>query len=249
MSLAKSVFWVGTYVVHVNDLSFEQTSPYDCPTPRLDGDSLPKFFARGILIVAGSQTVGILFRLPNVRVLSFAQSCSRFGKCVQYCLQIKRRTADDLEHIGGGRLLLKGFAQLVQQPRVLNGDDSLGREVLQQLDLFVCEGPYLLAIDGDHADRPVILEHGHRKHGASTCELKDGKPLRIVGICGLRPNVGNLDRLSRDRSLMQANTRTSANYWFSLPRLGECRRCSIQGNSAVCIAFRKKQYTELRLAD
>src|SRR4030095_6106985 len=78
--------------------------------------------------------------------------------------------------------------------------------------------------------------------------------LRMANRCGslvyaLRPNVGNLDRLSRDRSLMQANTRTSANYWFSLPRLGECRRCSIQGNSAVCIAFRKKQYTELRLAD
>src|SRR5262249_17702988 len=103
--------------------------------------------------------------------------------------------------------------------------------------------------DGDHACRQFIFEHGHRKHGASTCELKDGKPLRIVGICLLRLNVGNLDWLSRDCSLMNANSRTSTNYWFSLPLFGESRRRSIKGNSAVCIAFRKKQYTELGLAD
>jgi hypothetical protein len=48
---------------------------------------------------------------------------------------------------------------------------------------------------------------------------------------------------------MQANARTSTNYRLSLPRFGECRRCSIQSNSAICIAFRTKQYSELRSAD
>jgi hypothetical protein len=38
--------------------------------------------------------------------------------------QIERRAADDLEHVGGGRLLLQGFAQLVQQPRVFDSDVS-----------------------------------------------------------------------------------------------------------------------------
>ena len=54
------------------------------------------------------------------------------------------------------------FAQLVEQPRVLDGDDGLGGEVLHQLDLLVGERPHLLAIDDDGADQLVILEHRHR---------------------------------------------------------------------------------------
>ena len=57
------------------------------------------------------------------------------------------RTADDLQHFRGCRLLLQRFAQLVQQPGVLNGDDRLLGEVLNQLDLLVGERPNLLAKD------------------------------------------------------------------------------------------------------
>ncbi len=60
----------------------------------------------------------------------------RFGKRIQDGLQIESRTANDLEHFGGGGLLLQRFAQLVEQPRVLDGDDGLRGEVLHQLDLL-----------------------------------------------------------------------------------------------------------------
>ena len=36
------------------------------------------------------------------------------------------------------------FAQLVEQPRVLDGDDCLGGEILYQLDLLVREREHLL---------------------------------------------------------------------------------------------------------
>ena len=36
-----------------------------------------------------------------------------------------------------------------EQPRVLDGDDGLGGEVLHQFDLLVCEGTNFLAIDGE----------------------------------------------------------------------------------------------------
>ena len=62
-----------------------------------------------------------------------------FDQRVEYGLQIERRTADDLEHVGGGGLLLQGFAQLVEQPRVLDGDDGLGGESSYQFDLLVGE--------------------------------------------------------------------------------------------------------------
>ena len=70
----------------------------------------------------------------------------RLNQLVEHRLQIEGRAADDLEHVGGGRLLLERFAQLVEQPRVLDGDDSLGSKILYQIDLFVREWTDLLAV-------------------------------------------------------------------------------------------------------
>jgi hypothetical protein len=42
--------------------------------------------------------------------------------------------------------------QLVEQSRVLDGDDGLLREVLNQRDLLVRERANLLAIDDDNAN-------------------------------------------------------------------------------------------------
>jgi hypothetical protein len=47
------------------------------------------------------------------------------------------RAADDLEHVGGGALLLQRFPQLFQRPSVFNRDDSLTREARNQRDLLV----------------------------------------------------------------------------------------------------------------
>ena len=47
------------------------------------------------------------------------------------------------------------FAQLVEQPRVLDGDDGLGGEVRDQLDLLVGERADLLAVDDNRADQLV----------------------------------------------------------------------------------------------
>ena len=85
--------------------------------------------------------------------------------------KLARRAGDDLQHLGGRGLLLQRFgeivgalAQLVEQPRVLDGDDGLGGEVLHQLDLLVGERAHLLAVDDDGADQFVVLEHRHGDH-------------------------------------------------------------------------------------
>ena len=64
---------------------------------------------------------------------------------VEHRPQIAGRTTDDLEHVSGGGLLLQRFAQLVEQSRVLNGDDGLGSEVFDQFDLLIREWPNLKA--------------------------------------------------------------------------------------------------------
>ena len=65
----------------------------------------------------------------NRRHVGLAQPGRRFDQRVEHRLQIEGRAADDLEHVGGGGLLLQRFAQLVEQAGVLDGDDSLGGEI------------------------------------------------------------------------------------------------------------------------
>jgi len=86
-----------------------------------------------------------------------AQTGRRFDQRIEYALQIERRTADDLEHFGGGSLLLQRLAQLVEQACVLDGDDRLGGEVLDQLDLLVGEWAHFLPVDGDRAKERIFL--------------------------------------------------------------------------------------------
>ena len=44
--------------------------------------------------------------------------------------ELARRAVDDLQHLGGGGLLLQCLARLVDEPRVFHCDDRLRSEVL-----------------------------------------------------------------------------------------------------------------------
>ena len=113
----------------------------------------------------------------------------------EHRLQFAGRAADDPQHVGGGGLLLQRFAQLVEQPGVLDGDDGLSGEVRDQLDLLVGERAHLLAVDDDRADQLVLLEHRHGSNGASAGELDDGDAARValaIGVVGRE--VGDVNR-------------------------------------------------------
>jgi hypothetical protein len=75
-------------------------------------------------------------------------------------LKIDGRTADDLEHVAGRGLVFERLfkiggtlAQFSGEPRVFHHDDRLRGEILQQRDLFLREGPDLLAIDKKIAEQ------------------------------------------------------------------------------------------------
>ena len=53
------------------------------------------------------------------------------------------------------------FAQLVEQARVLDGDDGLAGEIGDQFYLPVSEGANLKAVDANDADQLILLEHRH----------------------------------------------------------------------------------------
>src|SRR5262245_16323318 len=108
--------------------------------------------------VACYKWIRIAFRAMNGRAVSFAKPRRRFDQRVEHGLKIEGRAADHLQHVSGGGLLLERFtqivralAQLLEQPRVLDGDDSLTGKILDQLDVLLAEGTNLLAIKDNGA--------------------------------------------------------------------------------------------------
>src|SRR5262245_201113 len=131
-------------------------------------------------------------------MVSLAKLSRRFDQRFEYRLQVKGRAADDLEHIGSGGLLLQRLAQLVEQARVLDGDDGLGSEALDQLDLLVGEWADLLAEDGDSADQFTLFEHRDHEQGPDTSAFDgyDG-PWIAFGVRLPGREIGNVDHLFR----------------------------------------------------
>jgi hypothetical protein len=77
-----------------------------------------------------------------------------------------------------------------------NGDDGLGSEVLDQLDLLSGERPNLLAVNGDGADELVVLKHWNGEIGPGAGEFDQGGDGIIALEIGLlSPEIGNVDRL------------------------------------------------------
>src|SRR5215475_10386772 len=68
-------------------------------------------------------------------VIDPANLCSTLDDSIEYRLHIRRRSANDAEHLGCCRLMLQRLAQfrvalfqLFEQPDVLNGDNRLSGE-------------------------------------------------------------------------------------------------------------------------
>src|SRR5262249_6620697 len=116
----------------------------------------------------------LIVRTRNVSDVGLAKSDRRFDQRIEHHLKIECRPADDLEHVGGGGLLLQRFAQLVEQARVLYGDDGLLGEARHQRDLLVGERAHLLTVEIDGSDQLISFEHWDRDHRPIASQLASG---------------------------------------------------------------------------
>src|SRR5262249_47525193 len=141
---------IGLGIDNMHGPTFKQGSAHDAVTPGLEWDVLKhRYELRRHAVVCDRLEEARLVRTGDMPAVRLAQSNSRLHQRLQHCLQIEGRAADDLEHVGGGGLLLQGFAQvararlyLVEQPHVLDSDDGLVGEGLDQLDLLIGERLY-----------------------------------------------------------------------------------------------------------
>ena len=187
-----------------------------------------------------------------VGLVGIAQPRRRFDQRLQDRLEIEGRAADDLEHVGGGGLLLQRFgqifgalAQLVEQPRVLDGDHRLGGEILHQLDLLVGEGPDFLPVNDDRADQLVLLEHRHESADSRTAELDRAN----FSVAGRQVNAA----WSADDCSVAWHASRGPRRWYRPPGAvyaAICRSPSADGEADIStVAVTQQSPPNLRVAD
>src|SRR5262245_28594829 len=136
----------------MNRLALQQDTSGKRPSGGLDRNILHHFEELGrIAVCHGSEECRPYLARERAHV-GAAEPSRRFQERLQDRLQIEGRAADDFEHIGGGGLLLEGFAEFAEQPGVLDGNDSLAREISDKFYLLLCEGADLKAVNADDAD-------------------------------------------------------------------------------------------------
>src|SRR6266480_2227491 len=139
--------------------------------------------------MACGQMVGAFLEPKYERTFGRAQPGRRLDQRVEHGLQVEGRAADDLEHIGGGGMLLQRFAQLVEQPCILDGDDGLVGESRDQLDLF--RSKWLrdgFCYEDNPYDNSLAQERGAERSSVAA-NLLSVTP----GIFRVRQHVGNVN--------------------------------------------------------
>ena len=116
-------------------------------------------------------------------------------------LQVERRAADDLEHVGGGGLLLQRFGELVtalllgfEQSHILDRDGGLVGEGLDQRDLLVGERPDFQVINDDDAEQFIAFEDRDAERRADRLEIRC-----FVGIFRIGLDIEDVDGPSLKR--------------------------------------------------
>src|SRR5262249_9797735 len=88
--------------------------------------------------------------------------------------------------------------QLVEEARVLDGDDGLLCKIADQLDLLVGEPPRLLTKDVDRADDFALLKQWNRNEGSVASQFNGGNAIRVaLEIRANRRDTSDLDGLCR----------------------------------------------------
>ena len=121
-----------------------------------------------------------------------------------------------MQHIRRSRLLFQCLAQIscaltqfIEQPRVLDGDDSLGGKVLHQRNLLIAERADFLPIDVDGADQFGFLKHRHHDKATHAAKFDNSNGIGIALLVSrLLRVIHNMNRLFRADYARKGRQRT-----------------------------------------
>ena len=123
--------------------------------------------------------------------------------------QITGRRTDDAQHDRRRCLSLQRFAQFVQQTRILDGDDGLGGEVSEQLNLLVGERVNFSSVDANAAYRHVVLQHWSGHQGTEADLVRSEYQHRIAfAIAPFLADIEDMDDLSSSHCASRGGVRS-----------------------------------------
>src|SRR5215831_2592741 len=173
---------------------------------------------------------------PDGGHIRLAQPRGRLDQRVEHGRQMERRAADDLEHVSGGGLLLQRFPQLVEQARILDGDNGLAGEISNKVNLLLGERTDLLAVNAERTNQLVLLEHRYCEYSPCTAVNDDSR--RGIGWWDIHvilfgANIGDMDRMLRLSDSRETGCRPRTNNRLAASLLRQPRRRTVQCGDAV----------------
>src|SRR5215467_10827121 len=108
------IFVVSPDVDDLYGSAFQQRPPGCRFASCADRRALPHFHKSEWNVITGHSATRLPVIAKNLSMRRTAEPSGSLKQCFKHTLQVERRAADDLEHIGGGGLLLQRFAQLVE---------------------------------------------------------------------------------------------------------------------------------------
>ena len=126
--------------------------------------------------------------------MSASQSrAADFDQRIEHGLQIERRAADDLEHVGGGGLLLSDSRSSLSS-RVFSMAMTAWFGEIRTSSICLSLKGRTSTKNGDCADE-LVLEHRNGKNGTHAEFPSDGAQPAIIFVSWLRLQIGDLDGL------------------------------------------------------
>src|SRR5262249_7297037 len=125
--------------MHVNYPMLSRSPPRDGTSARTERMCCKVFCKTRKRTVSGGKNKKLAIELKDMTTRGAAKPGRAFDESLQNEFQVKCRTANRFEDVGGGRLLLKRFALLANQSRVLDGNDGLRGKICYQPNLAFCK--------------------------------------------------------------------------------------------------------------
>src|SRR5262249_12155075 len=145
--------------------------------------------------------------------------------------------------------LLGPLAQLAQQPRILDGDDGLGGEVLDKGDLLFSKYLDFCPVDLDDTEQLLLLEHRDAQHSACTGESNNRRLHGIGYVAWYLLYVGYLNHLLGLQRAGKPGASARPNERRALSGLRIFDRGAVHDHGAKCVVLAEPKIAEVGLAD
>ena len=138
-------------------------------------------------------------------IIDPANLCRALDDGIEHRLHVRRRAADDAEHLGRCRLMLQRLAQLCvallqffKQSHVFNRYHGLVSEGLEKSDLLLGKGVNLQATNQNSPDCNSFTEQWRSQPGPNSDRPSQSPVFWKLGLCFRSRDIMDVDSLAVD---------------------------------------------------